>query len=58
MFDLEEIRTQVFADYLRLCRLPGWKEWAWCEVKRMDEEDLFRGIEAHVLKEMKNGAIK
>jgi hypothetical protein len=53
MFDPEAIRTQVFADYLRLCRLPGWKEWAWCEVKRMDEDDLFWGIKAHVLKEMK-----
>jgi len=58
MFDLEAIRTQVFADYLRLCRLPAWKEWAWQEVKRMDEDGLFKGIKAHVLKEMKNGAIK
>ena len=54
MFDLESIRTKVFADYLRLCRLPAWKEWAWCEVKRLDKEELFRGIEAHVLEEMKN----
>ena len=53
MFNLEEIRTQVFADYLRLCRMPAWKEWAWCEVKRMDKDDLFRGIKAHVLQEMK-----
>jgi len=53
MFDLEEIRTQVFADYLRLCRLPAWKEWAWQEVKRMDKDDLFRGIKAYVLQEIK-----
>lgn len=53
MFDQEAIRASVFADYVRLCRLPAWKEWAWNEVKRMDEEDLFRGIKDHVLKEMK-----
>lgn len=53
MFDQEAIRASVFADMVRLCRLPAWKEWAWHEVKRMDEEDLFRGIKAHVLKEMK-----
>jgi hypothetical protein len=38
---------------VRLCRLPEWKEWAWREVLRMDENDLFRGIKAHVLQEMK-----
>ena len=53
MFDQEEIRTRVFGDMVRLCRLPAWKEWAWAEVKRMDEDDLFRGIKFHVLKEMK-----
>ena len=53
MFNQEEIRTRVFADYVRLCRLPAWKEWAWAEVKRMDDEDLFRGIKFHVLREMK-----
>jgi hypothetical protein len=37
---------------VRLCRLPAWKEWAWAEVKRMDEEDLFKGIKAHVLEQM------
>lgn len=52
MFDPEAIRTRVFANYLRLCRLPAWKEWAWQEVKRMDEDDLFKGIKAHVLGEM------
>lgn len=52
MFDPEAIRTRVFADYVRLCRLPAWKEWAWQEVKRMDEDDLFKGIKAHVLGEM------
>jgi hypothetical protein len=58
MFDAEAIRNRVFADMVRLCRLPAWKEWAWTEVKRMDEDDLFRGIKFHVLKEMKNGAVK
>ena len=53
MFDAEAVRTRVFADYVRLCRLPAWKEWAWQEVKRMDKDDLFRGIKAHVLGEMK-----
>ena len=53
MFDQEEIRNRVFADMVRLCRLPAWKEWAWQEVKKLDEEDLFRGIKFHVLKEMK-----
>ena len=53
MFDAEAIRTRVFADMVRLCRLLAWKEWAWAEVKRMDDEDLFRGIKFHVLKEMK-----
>ena len=52
MFDPEAIRTRVFADYVRLCRLPAWKEWAWQEVKRMDEDDLFKGIKDHVLGEM------
>ena len=58
MFDYEKIRRATFAEYVRLCRLPSWKEWAWAEVKRMDEEVLFKGIKAHVLKEMKNGEIK
>lgn len=52
MFDAEAVRTRVFADMVRLCRSPAWKEWAWQEVKRMDEDDLFRGIKAHVLGEM------
>ena len=58
MFDYEKIRRATFAEYVRLCRLPAWKEWAWAEVKRMDEEELFKGIKDHVLKEMKSGAIK
>lgn len=52
MFDQEAIRTRVFADYVRLCRLPAWKEWAWAEVQRMDEDALFKGIKAHVLEKM------
>ena len=52
MYDPEAIRARVFADMVRLCRLPAWKEWAWNEVKRMDEDDLFKGIKAYVLKEM------
>jgi hypothetical protein len=52
MFDQEAIRNRVFADMVRLCRLPAWKEWAWHEVKRMDEQDLFRGIKNHVLEQM------
>ena len=51
-YDPEAIRARVFADMVRLCRLPAWKEWAWHEVKRMDEEALFAGIKAHVLGEM------
>jgi hypothetical protein len=54
MFDPEAIRAKVFANYVRLCRLPGWKEYAWHEVKRLDQEDLFKGIKDHVIKEMKN----
>ena len=53
MYDPEAIRARVFADMVRLCRLLAWKEWAWDEVKRMDEDDLFAGIKAHVLEEMK-----
>jgi hypothetical protein len=53
VFDAEAVRTRVFADMVRLCRLPAWKEWAWQEVKRMDEDSLFKGIKAHVLGEMK-----
>jgi len=53
VFDPIAIRERVFADMVRLCHLPAWKEWAWREVQRMDEDDLFRGIKAHVLKEMK-----
>ena len=53
MYDPEAIRARVFADMVRLCRLPAWKEWAWAEVKRMDKDDLFAGIKAYVLKEMK-----
>ena len=52
MFDPKTIRERVFADMVRLCRLPAWKDWAWREVQRMDEDDLFKGIKAHVLKEM------
>ena len=52
MFDIEKIRRATFAEYVRLCRLPEWKEWAWDEVKRMDEDDLFKGIKAHVLEQM------
>jgi len=58
MYDPIAIRERVFADMVRLCHLPAWKEWAWREVQRMDEDDLFAGIKAHVLKEMKNGAVK
>ena len=52
MFDAEAIRVATFDNYVRLCRLQEWKEWAWQEVKRMDEDDLFKGIKAHVLGEM------
>ena len=52
MYDPEAIRARVFVDMVRLCRLPAWKDWAWDEVKRMDEDDLFAGIKAHVLEEM------
>jgi hypothetical protein len=52
MFDIEKIRRATFAEFVRLCRDPAWKEWAWAEVKRMDEDDLFRGIKAHVLEQM------
>ena len=58
MYDPKAIRERVFAEMVRLCHLPAWKDWAWREVQRMDEDDLFAGIKAHVLKEMKNGAIK
>ena len=53
MFDSKAIRERVFADMVRLCRLPAWKDWAWREVQRMDEDDLFAGIKAHVLEKMK-----
>jgi len=57
MFDPEAIRAQVFADHVRLCKEPAWKAWAWDEVKRLDEEELFKGIKNHVLNEMnKTGA--
>jgi hypothetical protein len=52
MFDSDKIRARVFADYVRLCADPAWKEWAWNEVQRMDEDDLFKGIKAHVLEQM------
>ena len=52
MYDPEAIRARVFADMVRLCRLPAWKEWAWREVQHMDEDALFAGIKAHVLEEM------
>jgi hypothetical protein len=52
MFDPEAIRAATFAEYVRLCRDPAWKEWAWREVQRMDEDDLFKGIKAHVLEQM------
>jgi hypothetical protein len=53
MFDQEAIRASTFAEMVRLCCLPAWQKWAWQEVKRMDKEDLFKGIEAHVLQEIK-----
>ena len=53
VYDPEAIRERVFADMVRLCRLLAWKEWAWAEVKRMDKDDLFAGIKAYVLEEMK-----
>jgi hypothetical protein len=58
VYDPKAIRATTFADMVRLCRLPAWKDWAWREVQRMDEDALFAGIKAHVLEEMKNGAIK
>ena len=58
MYDFEAIRARVFADMVRLCRLLAWKDWAWREVQRMDEDVMFAGIKAHVLEEMKNGAVK
>lgn len=53
MFDPDAIRAKTFADMVRLCQLPEWKEWAWREVQRMDEDDMWKGIKAHVLGEMK-----
>jgi hypothetical protein len=52
-YDPEAIRARVFAEMVRLCRLPAWKDWAWREVQRMDEDVMFAGIKAHVLEEMK-----
>jgi hypothetical protein len=52
VFDYEKIREEIFAEYVRLCQLPEWKEWAWAEVKRMDQNDFFKGIKAHVLEQM------
>lgn len=52
MFDQDAIRARVFADHVRLCKEPAWKAWAWAEVKRLDSEDLFKGIKNHVLEEM------
>lgn len=53
MFDSDQIRARVFADYVRLCGDPAWKQWAWSEVKRMEEEDMWKGIKNHILEEMK-----
>lgn len=53
VYDPVAIRARVFADMVRLCRLPAWKDWAWREVQRMDEDVLFMGIKAHVLGKMK-----
>ena len=52
VYDPVAIRARVFADMVRLCRLPAWKDWVWREVQRMDEDALFAGIKAHVLEEM------
>ena len=51
-YDPEAIRARVFAEMVRLCGLPAWKDWAWREVQRMDEDVMFAGIKAHVLEKM------
>jgi hypothetical protein len=52
MFDPDAIRARAFSEYARLCKEPAWKAWAWAEVKRLDEEELFKGIKNHILADM------
>jgi hypothetical protein len=48
----DEIRANIFAHYLALCKEAGWKEYAWARVKQLDEQPLFHGIKQYVLENM------
>jgi hypothetical protein len=48
----DEIRANIFAHYLALCKEAGWKEYAWARVKQLDEQSMFCGIKQYVLEKM------
>ncbi|CAB4136673.1 hypothetical protein UFOVP306_53 [uncultured Caudovirales phage] len=60
MFDSDAIRKKFFAHYLALCKQAATKEYAWHQVKKMDDEPsgLFKGIKNHILEKMNATRIK
>jgi hypothetical protein len=62
MFNSEEAYRRIFENYLKLCKIPGWKDHAWHMVKELDKDTsgLFKGIKNDIINAMKehNGRTK
>ena len=60
MFDPDSIRNKFFAHYLALCKQANTKEYAWHQVKKMDDDPsgLFKGIKDYILEQMNATRIK
>jgi hypothetical protein len=55
MFSSKEAYKSIFEHYLKLCKIPGFKDHAWHRVKELDKDPsgLFKGIKADIEKSMK-----
>ena len=52
MFNPDESRQKMFNHYLNLCRVPGFKNHAWQQVKELDNTDLYQGIKDYIVEQM------
>jgi len=55
MFSPEEAYRRIFEHYLKLCKIPGFKDHAWHRVKELEDDPsgLFKGIKASITNAMK-----
>ena len=62
MFDSEAAYRSIFDHYLKLCKIPAFKDHAWHMVKELDKDTsgLFKGIKDDIANTMKehNGKIQ